>query len=323
MMSLVVPVALGLGLHAALTAQAMTAHHRSTDDDATKAEARLLAAAIETSLKNAFHPFYIESNFEPDEDFMTGLEGLELGGRVRRAAEPEGNAEGNPDDDAEEVTEEEAAGGEPPATGLRRWVIRIRNVMFGRRDLEGTEDGEAEGEPEPGRTWVESLANWFSHGIKSLLLRFSGGCPEEGGEAGEAPAMDGPSDDEETWKTAPSSSPSPVPSSTQGPSTPGPASPAGRSPRGRKARPSGRATSTTSTARSAPEPEAEPEATTPRPWTALPPLSTTPSDAADSDSIAPAPREATASAAPAGTVYDDEAFGGSHNAPPVETNELN
>ena len=67
-----------------------------------------------------------------------------LAGRSKRSAEFE-----NPD--AEEVETEpepgaEGAGaggeadcdGQPPATGLRRWVIRVRNIMFGRRDLEGS-----------------------------------------------------------------------------------------------------------------------------------------------------------------------------------------
>lgn len=74
---------------------------------------------------------------------------LPSGGRNKRGAEfdnPDAEeVEGEPGPEGPEGPEGPGAEGEadcdgqPPTTGLRRWVIRIRNVMFGRRDLEGSE----------------------------------------------------------------------------------------------------------------------------------------------------------------------------------------
>lgn len=146
----------------------------SPQDDA---EAEALIRQIEASLRAALPEAEITSSLTPEDlrnmappPSLSELEGeldetlsdddweragqasrLEIepsragrGGRGRRDVEQmdeEAEEAGEAGEAGEATAAEAGQDGEPPATGLRRWVIRIRNFMFGRRDLEGTEDG--------------------------------------------------------------------------------------------------------------------------------------------------------------------------------------
>ena len=141
-------------------------------------------------------------------------------------------------------------------------------------------DGEADGAPEAGRTWVESLAHWFAHGIKRILVRISGGEGGEGeqpadGEAADKPVADSPEpkDDE---------SPTVVPTSTR-------------------------------------RPKPRLPATSPRPWTVLPPVQVpnrlpvpAPTDtttaATTTSTPTPAPAPSAEQSTPSAIIYDDETF---------------
>ncbi|KAJ1520552.1 hypothetical protein ONE63_003669 [Megalurothrips usitatus] len=107
--------------------------------------------------------------------------------------------------------------------------------------------GEADGEPEAGRTWVESLAHWFAHGIKRILVRISGGNPDEAGAGGEGEEGEddgapepGANPDDGDWRDpasartpkhlprpapAPRAPPPPPPPASSAPATPAPTTP--------------------------------------------------------------------------------------------------
>lgn len=169
-------------------------------------------------------------------------------------------------------------------------------------------DGEAEGDPESGRTWVESLAHWFAHGIKRILIRISGSDEPEGGEAGEQPdAEAAPSPDD----AATAATPDPAENIARRPAT------GGRAP--------------APAPKPAPKPMPKPvkpipAPTTAKPWTTTPPApAPTPGPTA---TTAPEPSAKPEASTPSATVYDDEAFDegpGSNKVhlPVDETNELN
>lgn len=168
-------------------------------------------------------------------------------------------------------------------------------------------DGEAEGDPESGRTWVESLAHWFAHGIKRILIRVSGSDEPEGGEQADAEAAPSPDD------AATAATPDPAENIARRPAS------------------GGRAPAPAPAPKPAPKPMPKPvkpvpAPTTAKPWTAQPRVpAPTPGPTA---TTAPEPAAKPDSSTPSATVYDDEAFDegpGSNKVhlPADETNELN
>ena len=147
-------------------------------------------------------------------------------------------------------------------------------------------DGEADGAPEAGRTWVESLAHWFAHGIKRILVRISGG---EGGQGGEGGEGEQPADGEAADKPV---ADSPEPKDDESPTV-----------------------VPTSTRR----PKPRLPATSPRPWTVLPPVQVpnrlpvpAPTDtttaATTTSTPTPAPAPSAEQSTPSAIIYDDETF---------------